>query len=179
MSIRSLTKRGYKVIFGGDQAQITFNGKTIFIAELSGKLYEVILYVANDKYAGFVDEQINKDLWLHRLAHLNSADIKRMHEQGMVRGIEKLKIDKHSKICESCIFSKQTRLPFPRKTEPRSNRVLELIHTDVCGPLKQPAYDGSLYCITFTDDFSRASKVYCIKYKSDVYEKFVDFIAMA
>lgn len=178
MSIRSLTKKGFKIVFEGDRAHITLNGKTIFVAELSGKLYEVVLYTANDEYAGFVGGQINKDLWHHRLAHLNVADMKRMFEREMVRGIEKLKIDNASEICESCIFGKQSRLPFPRKNEPRSNRILELIHTDVCGPLKQPAYDGSMYFVTFTDDFSRATKVYCIKYKSDACEKFVDYVAM-
>lgn len=91
MSIRSLTKKGYNVFFGGDRARIVLNGKTIFIAELSGKLYEVVLYMANDEYAGFIDAQINKDLWHHRLGHLNVADMKRMSEREMVRGMEKLK----------------------------------------------------------------------------------------
>lgn len=57
--------------------------------------------------------------------------------------------------------------------------MLELIHSDVCGPMKKAAYDGSLYFVTFTDDYSRASIVYCIKRKNKVTEKFKQFVAMA
>lgn len=41
------------------------------------------------------------------------------------------------------------------------------------------AYDGSRYFVTFIDDFSRASQVYCIERKSEVLEKFKDFVAKA
>lgn len=70
-------------------------------------------------------------------------------------------------------------LPFEQVKEPRSNRILELIHSDVCGPMSVPAHDGSRYFVTFTDNYSRASIIYCIKRKSEVFEKFKHYIAIS
>lgn len=59
----------------------------------------------------------------------------------------------------------------------RTSRVLELIHTDVFGPVSEEAWDGSKYFVAFTDDFSSASIVYCMELKSEVFEKFKEFVA--
>lgn len=95
----------------------------------------------------------------------------------MALGIDRLNFNMNDKFCESCVLGKQTRLPFPPKSEPRSNRILQLIHSDVCGPISPPAHDGSKYFVTFTDNFSRASTVFCIERKSDVFGKFKEHVA--
>src|SRR5688500_19634835 len=53
--------------------------------------------------------------------------------------------------------------------------LLDLIHTDVCGPLSVSAKGGFNYFITFTNDFSRYGFVYLMKYKSETFEKFKEF----
>jgi hypothetical protein len=53
--------------------------------------------------------------------------------------------------------------------------LLELIHTDVCGPMSMIAKGGFQYFITFTDDFSRYGYVYLMKHKSESLEKFKEF----
>ena len=53
--------------------------------------------------------------------------------------------------------------------------VLELIHSDVCGPMHVQAGSGSFYFITFTNDFSRFGWVYLMRYKSEAFEKFIEF----
>ena len=37
----------------------------------------------------------------------------------------------------------------------QANDLLEIIHTDVCGPMSVEAHDGNCYFLTFTDDLSR------------------------
>ena len=64
--------------------------------------------------------------------------------------------------------------PFPGKGQ-RAKELLELIHTDVCGPMSHPARGGFSYFITFTDDFSRYGYIYLIKHKSEALEKFKEF----
>ncbi|CAL8993174.1 unnamed protein product [Prunus brigantina] len=73
--------------------------------------------------------------------------------------------------CESC---KMSNLPFSGKGE-RVTEFLELIHTDVCGPLSTTSRGGFSYFIKFTDDYSRLGYVYLIKYKSEAFEKFKEF----
>ena len=57
----------------------------------------------------------------------------------------------------------------------RAKGVLELIHSDVCGPMPVQARSGSFYFITFTDDFSRFGWVYLMRFKSKAFEKFIEF----
>ncbi|KAL0445824.1 UNVERIFIED_CONTAM: Retrovirus-related Pol polyprotein from transposon RE2 [Sesamum latifolium] len=45
--------------------------------------------------------------------------------------------------------------------------LLDLVHTDVCGPLSIPARGGFSYFITFTDDHSQYGYVYLMRSKSE------------
>lgn len=182
MSIRSLTKRGFRIVFQDDVAEVTKDGRKIFAARALDRLYEVDFQIERSEFAGVIGEHFsNKSqfAWNFRLCHLNVADMKKLVDKNMVLGIEKLHINVNDKFCESCVLGKQTRLPFPSKNGTRSNRILQLIHSDVCGPIAIPAYDGSKYFVTFTDDFSRASTVFCIERKSDVFSKFKEYVSMS
>ena len=57
----------------------------------------------------------------------------------------------------------------------RALDLLELIHTDVCGPMSSTARGGFQYFITFTDDLSRYGYAYLMRHKSETFEKFKEF----
>ena len=59
----------------------------------------------------------------------------------------------------------------------RSSGLLELIHTDICGPFNVRSVDGFSYFITFTDDLSRYGYIYSIREKSEALDKFKIFKA--
>ena len=65
---------------------------------------------------------------------------------------------------------------YPLKTI-RSKEKLELVHTDVCGPMQTQSFGGSHYFITFIDDYSRYCYTYFLKKKSEALEKFKEFKA--
>ena len=67
-------------------------------------------------------------------------------------------------ICIDCIKGKQTKQI--KKNTTRSKELLEIIHTDIYGPLHIPCFSGEKYFITFIDDLSRYGKVYLIHEKS-------------
>ncbi|KAL0420793.1 UNVERIFIED_CONTAM: hypothetical protein Slati_3102200 [Sesamum latifolium] len=56
-----------------------------------------------------------------------------------------------------------------------ANGLLNLIHTDVFGPLNTSTRGGYSYFITFTDDHSRYGYVYPIKYKSEAFGRFKEY----
>ncbi|KAL0445227.1 UNVERIFIED_CONTAM: hypothetical protein Slati_2245400 [Sesamum latifolium] len=56
-----------------------------------------------------------------------------------------------------------------------ANGLLDLVHTDVCGPLSIPARGGFSYFITFTDDHSRYGYVYLMRYKSEAFGRFKEY----
>ncbi|XP_030941382.1 uncharacterized protein LOC115966264 [Quercus lobata] len=79
-------------------------------------------------------------------------------------------------VCESCLEGKMTKRPFDAKGR-RAQELLELVHTDVCGPMSTQEKGGYEYFITFTDDYSRYGYVNLSKQKSEALEKFKEFRA--
>ena len=79
-------------------------------------------------------------------------------------------------VCESCLEGKMTKRPFNAKGR-RAQELLELVHTDVGGPMSTQAKGGYGYFITFTNDYSRYGYVYLMKQKSEAFEKFKEFRA--
>ncbi len=69
------------------------------------------------------------------------------------------------------------RCPFKPVGEVRTRRKLELVHSDVCGPMSVESVGGKKYFVTFIYDYSRCCDVYFLKYKSEVFEKFKEFEA--
>ena len=97
----------------------------------------------------------------------------------MIRNQETLKLHADGLLeslgaCEPCLMGKMTKTPFSRTTE-RANDLLEIIHTDVCGPMSVEAHGGYRYFLTFTDDLSRYGYIYLMKHKSETFEKFKNF----
>ena len=55
--------------------------------------------------------------------------------------------------CSHCMAGKQTRVSFKKHPPSRKSELLELVHSDVCGPLKVKSFSGALYFVTFIDIF--------------------------
>lgn len=66
--------------------------------------------------------------------------------------------------CESCILGKYTRKSFP-VSKHRASKKLELLHSDLCGPLNIPSTGGACYLLTLIDDYSRMIFGYFLKSK--------------
>jgi hypothetical protein len=98
-----------------------------------------------------------------------------MQRKGMFKGFPEcgLKVN----FCEHCIYGKQSRVRFPSGVT-RENDILELVHSDVFGMTTVPSLGGSLYYVSFTNDFSRKTWTYFLRNKSKVFERFKDFKAL-
>jgi hypothetical protein len=59
--------------------------------------------------------------------------------------------------------------------ETRENGILELVHSDVFGPVIVPSLGGSLYYVSFIDYFSRKTWIYFLRKKSKVFKRFKEF----
>ncbi|WVY91926.1 hypothetical protein V8G54_037440 [Vigna mungo] len=94
----------------------------------------------------------------------------------MVLGLPKMEFEK--RFCEECVIGKQARTSFPRSSEYRAKKQLELIHTDLCGPITPESFSGKRYFVSFIDDFSRRTWVYFLKEKSEDFETFKKFKVM-
>ncbi|TYK05009.1 gag/pol protein [Cucumis melo var. makuwa] len=59
----------------------------------------------------------------------------------------------------------------------RAKTSLELIHSDLCGPMNVKARGGYEYFISFIDNYLRYGHVYLIQNKSGSFEKFKEYKA--
>ncbi|KAJ9567049.1 hypothetical protein OSB04_003015 [Centaurea solstitialis] len=109
-------------------------------------------------------------LWHCRLGHINKKRVELLLKGGFLGTFDYKSFDN----CESCLSGKMTKQPFNKENE-RDTDLLEIIHTDVCGPFSHVARGGYRYFITFTDDFSRYGYVYLMRHKSESFERFREF----
>ena len=108
-------------------------------------------------------------LWHRRLGHVSKERLKLLIKQGILPNLDFSDLVD----CIECVkgkFAKQS-----KKKASRSTTLLDLVHTDICGPFAVQTICGNKYYITFIDDFSRYCHVYLIAEKSQALEKFKIF----
>ena len=64
-----------------------------------------------------------------------------------------------------------TKSSFKRKTY-TSKEVLELVYTDLCGPIEMQSYRGDRYIMLFVDDYCRMMTVMLLNQNSNVFNMF-------
>lgn len=79
------------------------------------------------------------------------------------------------KSCSICLVGKHSRSSFKSELKMSVKHVLNVVHSDICGPIEVPTYSGNRYFITFVDEYSRMLWLYLIKLKSDALEVFQKF----
>ena len=84
--------------------------------------------------------------------------MEKLHANGILESLDYESLD----ACEPCLMDKMTKTPFSRTME-RAKNLLEIIHTDVCGPMSVDARGGYHYFLTFTDDLRRYGYIYLIE----------------
>ena len=78
-------------------------------------------------------------MWHCRLGHIGVKHMKKLHEDEILESLDYESFD----ACEPCLTGKMTKTPFSRTME-RATDLLEIIHTDVCGPMSVEARGGYL-----------------------------------
>ena len=112
-----------------------------------------------------------------RMGHIAPETAKHLVTDGLVTGIE---LDTTSSVesCDSCAYGKLIRQRVPR--ERQGDRAKELggeIHTDVWGPSPMKTLGGKAYYVSFTDDYSRHTRIHLLVHKSDAYQAYLTYEA--
>jgi transposase InsO family protein len=94
----------------------------------------------------------------------------------MVEGLPMLKNEKFT--CDGCALGNMHRDEFPSNPDKKKRDVLDLVHTDVCGPMQTRSLGGAFYFLLFIDDCTRYTWVYFLRRKNDVFEYFKEFRTM-
>nr|CAD1834390.1 unnamed protein product [Ananas comosus var. bracteatus] len=174
LSVSQLTASGNCVVFGPQDVKVFRSSKISRIQIMEGKKVESIYVMsAESAYVEKTRKSETADLWHTRLGHVGYHKLKIMMERSMLKGLPQLEI-RGDTICAGCQFGKAHQLPYT-ESKYRAKVPLELVHSDVFGPVKQSSISGMRYMVTFIVDFSRYVWVYFIKEKSEVLQKFKEF----
>ncbi|KAK4397017.1 Retrovirus-related Pol polyprotein from transposon TNT 1-94 [Sesamum angolense] len=139
--VGQMMEKGYTLHFGGDSCTIYDNkDKTLKIAEV--RMKEHRCFPIHLQYMGRTAMKAQEDqswLWHRRLGHFNFQGLQILHQKKMMTDLPQIQAVEGA--CEACLQGKQHKKPFPSGTSWRAKAVLELIHTDVCGPMRTPSHE--------------------------------------
>ncbi|KAJ9538265.1 hypothetical protein OSB04_030998 [Centaurea solstitialis] len=178
ISVSCLDKFGYSCLLGNNKASFYLNSNLVGTGSLIDKLYMLETVALDNEILHSVAKgnkrKLNEDsaiLWHKRLGHISKQRIQRLIDERILNSIDLTNFQ----VCVECIKGKQTNAR--RLGSNRAADVLELIHTDICGPFHTASWNGQRHFITFIDDYSRYGYLYLIHEKSQSLDVFKDFKA--
>ena len=126
-----LDDEGYVSRFGNGQWKLTRGSLIVAKGKRCPKLYMTQPKVST----GIVNAVENVDmidLWHKRLAHMTEKGMNMLSKKKVLSGLT----DIHLKRCSHCVAGKQNRVSFKSRPPSRREHILDLVHSDVCGPMK-------------------------------------------
>ena len=111
-----------------------------------------------------------------RLGHIASNSIRQMIKDGTVVGVTLDEAHESMGTCDSCEYAKLTRKPIGKLRNPlRQSKLGDEVHTDLWGPSPVQTGGHNHYYASFTDDYTRYTKLYLQKVKSDMFDSYQAF----
>nr|GEW49795.1 hypothetical protein [Tanacetum cinerariifolium] len=144
--------------------EVAFRKSTCCIRDLKG----IDLLTATSSHAW---------LWHRRLSHLNFDTINLLSKNDIVVGLPKLKFVKDH-LCSSCELGKAIRKSFHTKTTPSSKIRLQLLHMDLCGPMRVASINGKKYVLVIVDDYSRYTWTYFLRSKDETLKVLIELLRL-
>ena len=185
LPVSKLMERGYGVSFCKDTTVISEVASNEII--ISTKITERNLPSVIFEYERVAEPAVtlvtsaeqhdNAKLWHRRLGHIPAQYLKKLAND-VQSEIPTLRPD-HIKLetCDICCEAKQRRESCG-ETRQRATRPLQLVHTDIIGPLIPSVY-GERYVITFIDDYTHYSVTQVLTNRSEAAEKFQSYAKFA
>ena len=184
-SVLTITrKHGFRVMIDSSSLSFIRSNQTLFTASVGDDL--VALLDRKTKIqpnsvpshsASAALSSIPYEIWHKRLGHLGHDRLARLAKENLVDALA-VELPAQSPLCVSCLDGKQKRFPFSH-TGTRRSELLELVHSDLHGPLPVSTQSGFKYWISFIDDMSRFRRVYLLRKKSEAFDAFKLFHAWA
>nr|GEZ58981.1 retrovirus-related Pol polyprotein from transposon TNT 1-94 [Tanacetum cinerariifolium] len=170
--------------------EVAFRKSTCFIRDLKGNdllsgsretdLYSITLQDTNSPNPICLVAKATSSqawLWHRRLSHLNFDTINLLSKNDIVVDLPKVKFVKDH-LCSSCELGKAKRKSFHTKLTPSSKRRLQLLHMDLCGPMRVASINGKRYVLVIVDDYSRYTWTHFLRSKDETPKVLIDFLRL-
>ncbi|GKA87395.1 putative RNA-directed DNA polymerase [Tanacetum coccineum] len=168
-----LDEDGYHNSSGNGLWKVTLGSLIVARGKRESKLYMTHPKISKS-IVNAIDNDDMTELWHKRLGHMSEKGMSILSKKNVLSGVHDINLKK----CSHCLAGKQTRRAFKSRPSFRTENILDLVHSDVCGPMKTKTLGGCSYFVTFIDDHSRKVWVYTLKTKDQVLDVFKQFHAL-
>lgn len=149
LSVGQLQEKGLRIIIEEGVCEVWHKEEKRMIMHSTMSNNRMFIILAIVREAKEVEEERclqvmekTNDLWHRRYGHLNNKGLRTLGEKDMVIGIPKLNHESEEAVCDICMRGKQNRESIPKKSVWKATRALQLVHTDICGPINPASESG-------------------------------------
>ncbi|WJX60656.1 hypothetical protein P8452_45840 [Trifolium repens] len=178
MSVGQLLDKGFKVVLEDGTLKLFDSKQNLILKSNQSKnrTFKTQLKAIEHECLAASTENKDSELWHKRYGHLNFESLSLLNSKNTVLGLPSVITPVET--CTTCLLGKQPRDSFKNHLPMRSNEVLNVVHSDICGPIDVLSTGGNKYFLTFVDEFSRMTWLYHIKVKSEAFDVFKKFKAL-
>ena len=170
-SVLTMLRLGFSFYFNGPQLDFYLNKTLYGHGYLFNNFFMLDLDHSSFSFIAHTDDISDSVMWYARLGHIGKDRLARLAREGLLGSITNVSLP----MCEPCLAGKACRKPFDKA--PRATHPLELVHSEICGPMNVKACHGTSYFLTFIDDYSRFSYFYLISHRFVALDCFKRFVA--
>jgi hypothetical protein len=178
----------YQITHSSDGKTVEFSPQQVVIKDLKDPKHVLAIRTVEDitrlyKFENFGSSSFSPvfvahsdDLrknWHERFGHLNYRSLQELCNQNMVIGLPLVSC--RDGVCSNCVLGKHHRDIFDKRASWHASGPLQLVHSDLCGPLSSPCFSRCKYFLTFNYDFSKHTWVYFLKIKRKFFDKFLAY----
>ena len=146
--------------------RVTFTLELVEIAEMSFNKVVALGYADHQatmyEFSNFLPHSRGKvilshanetsKIWHEIFGHMNYKYLQALNKDDMVEGLPQIKSS--TRVCIGCVVGKHPKQSCEKGKERRATQELELVHSDMIGPVFTTSYGGSRYVLTFIDEYS-------------------------
>ncbi|KAJ9536355.1 hypothetical protein OSB04_un000473 [Centaurea solstitialis] len=165
------------------------DGNVILSAQRTGNLYTTVFRSIPQTHAQFealsqsvdaiclLTKASKEDSWLwhRRLCYQNFKDVNKLVSKRLVSGLRETRLSKDT-LCSACEQGKMKRSSHPPKMETNCKNPLDMIHMDLCGPMRVERLARKKYMLVLVDEFSRFTWLEFLRAKFDAADRIIAFI---
>lgn len=169
LSIGQLQEKGLAILIQDGTCKVFHHRRGLIMqSDMSGnRMFSVLAYVEPKSSMCLKAEAVSEKeshMWHCRFGHLNHKGLRTLFYKKMVIGLPSLSSPKE--ICTTCLTGKQHRESVQKMSLWRASKHLQLVHSDICGPIKPASSSNKRYILSFIDDLTRKTWVYFLHEKS-------------
>ena len=189
MSVSRMVDAGYSVEFGPTTCTIRRNGIQTKLGERQGRLYHLVQGLADqakeDPLVANIGLTTNRSpsatmqIWHRRLCHRTLDNTTVNYISTRVRDMEVSDTAKEgTRICGICAMGRQHKEAGTGIRE-KAEEILEVVDSDLCGPMQTIGLSGERYFITFIDEASGRVSLSLLRTKDEALTAFQVYRARA